>query len=43
MSTEERDEMQPRPRKTMHNDQEGERRPYNQDYNKPEGGYERRP
>ena len=26
----------------MHNDQEGERRPYNQDYNKPEGGYERR-
>ena len=43
MSTEERDEMQPRPRKTMHNDQEGERRPYSQDYNKPEGGYERRP
>ena len=42
MSTEERDEMQPRPRKAMHNDQEGERRPYNQDYNKPEGGYERR-
>ena len=25
MSTEERDEMQPRPRKAMHNDQEGER------------------
>ena len=43
MSTEERDEMQPRPRKAMHNDQEGERRPYSQDYNKPEGGYERRP
>lgn len=43
MSTEERDEMQPRPRKTMHNEQEGERRSYNQDYSKPEGGYERRP
>lgn len=50
MSTEERDESQPRPRKVIpsirreNTDQEGERRPYNQGYNKPEGNnYERRP
>ncbi|MBP9480604.1 MAG: pseudouridine synthase, partial [Parabacteroides sp.] len=50
MSTEERDESQPRPRKIIpsirreNTDQEGERRPYNQDYNRPEGNnYERRP
>jgi len=50
MSTEERDESQPRPRKIIpsirreNTDQEGERRPYNQGYNRPEGNnYERRP
>ena len=49
MSTEERDESQPRPKKVIpsirreNTDQEGERRPYNQGYNKPEGSYERRP
>ena len=50
MSTEEREESQPRPRKVIpsirreNTDQEGERRPYNQGYNRPEGGnYERRP
>jgi len=50
MSTEERDESQPRPKKVIpsirreNTDQEGERRPYNQGYNKPEGNnYERRP
>jgi 23S rRNA pseudouridine2605 synthase len=50
MSTEERDETQPRPRKVIpsvrreQTDQEGERRPYNPGYNKPEGyNYERRP
>ncbi|MDH6534932.1 pseudouridine synthase [Parabacteroides sp. 52] len=50
MSTEERDESQPRPRKVIpsirreNTDQEGERRPYNQGYNRPEGNnYERRP
>lgn len=49
MSTEERDESQPRPRKVIpsirreNTDQDGERRPYNQGYNKPEGNnYERR-
>ncbi len=50
MSTEERDEsQQPRPRKVIpsirreNTDQDGERRPYNQGYNKPEGNnYERR-
>ncbi|MDL2265290.1 RNA-binding S4 domain-containing protein [Parabacteroides sp. OttesenSCG-928-G07] len=48
MSTEERDESQPRPRKVIpsirreNTDQEGDRRPYNQGYNKPEGDYERR-
>ncbi|WP_099464307.1 MULTISPECIES: pseudouridine synthase [Parabacteroides] len=49
MSTEERDESQPRPRKVIpsirreNTDQEGERRPYNQGYNRPEGNnYERR-
>lgn len=50
MSTEEREESQPRPRKVIpsirreNTDQEGEKRPYNQGYNRPEGGnYERRP
>ena len=50
MSTEERDESQPRPKKVIpsirreNTDQEGERRPYNQGYNRPEGNnYERRP
>lgn len=50
MNTEERDESQPRPRKVIpsirreNTDQEGERRPYNQGYNRPEGNnYERRP
>ncbi|MCD8136983.1 MAG: RNA-binding S4 domain-containing protein [Parabacteroides gordonii] len=50
MSTEERDESQPRPRKVIpsirreNTDQEGERKPYNQGYNSPEGNnYERRP
>ena len=50
MSTEERDESQPRPKKVIpgirreNTDQEGENRPYNQGYNRPEGGnYERRP
>ena len=49
MSTEERDESQPRPKKVIpsirreNTDQEGERRPYNQGYNRPEGSYERRP
>ena len=49
MSTEERDESQLRPKKVIpsirreNTDQEGERRPYNQGYNKPEGSYERRP
>ena len=50
MSTEEREESQPRPRKVIpsirreNTDQEGERRPYNQGYNRPEGNnYERRP
>lgn len=49
MSTEERDESQPRPRKVIpsirreNTDQEGERRSYNQGYNRPEGdNYERR-
>jgi 23S rRNA pseudouridine2605 synthase len=47
MSTEERDES--RPRKVIPSirrestDQEGERRPYNQGYERPEGNYERRP
>ncbi len=49
MSTEERDESQPRQRKVIpsvrreNTEQEGERRPYNQGYNRPEGSYERRP
>ena len=49
MSTEERDESQLRPKKVIpsirreNTDQEGERRPYNQGYNRPEGSYERRP
>ena len=49
MSTEERDESQPRPKKVIpsirreNTDQDSERRPYNQGYNKPEGSYERRP
>ena len=49
MSTEERDETQPRPRKVIpsirreNTDQDSERRPYNQGYNRPEGNnYERR-
>ncbi len=48
MSTEERDETQPRPRKVIpsiqreNTDQEGERRPYNQGYDRPDGNYERR-
>ncbi|WP_102406923.1 pseudouridine synthase [Parabacteroides bouchesdurhonensis] len=48
MSTEERDESQPRPRKVIpsirreNTNQEGERRPYNQGYNRPDGNYERR-
>lgn len=48
MSTEERDEAQQRPRKAMpgirreNSEQEGERRSYNQGYNRPEGNYERR-
>ncbi|MDR2496643.1 MAG: RNA-binding S4 domain-containing protein [Tannerellaceae bacterium] len=47
MSTEEKDEL--RPRKVIpairreQTDQEGERRPYNQGYERPEGNYERRP
>ncbi|MEG1544231.1 MAG: pseudouridine synthase [Tannerellaceae bacterium] len=51
MSTEERDESQPRPKKVIpsirreNTDQEGERRPFNPGYNRPEGNsnYERRP
>ena len=50
MSTEEREESQPRPRKVIpsirreNTDQEGERKPYNQGYSRPEGNnYERRP
>lgn len=50
MSTEEREESQPRPRKVIpsirreNTDQDSERRPYNQGYNRPEGNnYERRP
>ena len=49
MSTEERDETQPRQRRVISGvrrdsiDHDGERRPYNQGYNKPEGNYERRP
>lgn len=50
MSTEERDESQPRPRKVIpsirreNTDLEGERKPYNQGYSRPEGNnYERRP
>ncbi len=50
MSTEERDESQPRPRKVIpsirreNTDQDSERRPYSQGYNRPEGNnYERRP
>lgn len=50
MSTEERDESQPRPRKVIpsirreNTDQDAERRPYNQGYNRSEGNnYERRP
>ena len=50
MNTEERDDSQARPQKVTPNtrrentDQDGERRPYNQGYNKPEGNnYERRP
>lgn len=50
MSTEEREESQPRPKKVIpsirreNTDQEGDRRPYNQGYNRPEGNnYERRP
>ena len=50
MSTEEREESPPRPRKVIpsirreNTDQEGERRPYNQGYSRPEGNnYERRP
>ena len=35
--------MPQRPRRTTHSDQEGERKPYNSDYSKPEGSYERRP
>ncbi|MCD8193006.1 MAG: RNA-binding S4 domain-containing protein [Tannerellaceae bacterium] len=48
MSTEERDESQPRPRKVIpsirreNTDQEGERRPY-QSYGNSDGNYERRP
>jgi len=48
MSTEERDETQPRPKKVIpsirreNTDQEGERRPYNQGYDRPDGNYERR-
>ncbi len=50
MSTEERDESQARPRKVIpsirreNTEQDAERRPYNQGYNRPEGSnYERRP
>lgn len=50
MSTEERDESQPRPRKVIpsirreNTEPEGERRPYSQSYGRPDGGnYERRP
>ncbi|MDR1880058.1 MAG: RNA-binding S4 domain-containing protein [Tannerellaceae bacterium] len=49
MSTEERAESQPRPKKVIpsirreNTDQEGGRRPYTQGYNRPEGNYERRP
>jgi 23S rRNA pseudouridine2605 synthase len=50
MSTEERDESQPRPKKVIpsirreNTEQDSERRPYNQGYNRPEGNnYERRP
>lgn len=50
MSTEERDESQPRPRKVIpsirreNTDTEGDRRPYNQNYGRSDGGnYERRP
>ncbi|MDR1624791.1 MAG: RNA-binding S4 domain-containing protein [Tannerellaceae bacterium] len=48
MSTEERDETRPRPKKVIpsirreNTDQEGERRPYNQGYDRPDGNYERR-
>lgn len=47
MSTEEREESQPRPRvipsiRRENTEQEGDRRPYNQGYNRPEDGYERR-
>lgn len=48
MSTEERDESQKRPSKVIpsirreNTDQDQERRPYNQGYNRPEGNYERR-
>lgn len=50
MSTEEREESQPRPKKVIpsirreNTDQEGEKRPFNPGYNRPDGGnYERRP
>ncbi len=45
MSTEERDEtQQQQPSRPRRIEQDGERRPYNQDYNRPEGSnYERRP
>ena len=49
MSTEERDESLPRQKKVIpgvrreNTEQEGERRPYNPGYNRPEGNYERRP
>lgn len=50
MSTEEREESQPRLRKVLpsmrreNTDQDSERKPYNQGYNRPEGNnYERRP
>ena len=48
MSTEEREESQQRPRRMVSGfrreniDQDSERRPYNQGYNRPEGNYERR-
>ena len=49
MSTEEREEFQQRPRRVTqgfrreNTDQDAERRPYNQGYNRPEGNYERKP
>ena len=49
MSTEEKDESQQRPRRVIPSvrregaDQEGERRPYNQSYNRSDNNYERRP